>query len=137
MTAITLRQPWAALVASGAKRTENRTYRPLSVVGRRLAIHAGKYKPTREDIDEARRHARADKDIDWRIARRVLGEDPAGWSYGRVVAVAAVGEPRPGAPKWRWPLSDVRAATSGPVAGRPGLFQIPSGRIRRRPAVPR
>jgi len=134
VTAITLRQPWAALVASGAKRTENRNFRPPSVVGRRLAIHAAKRRPTEACIDNARTVARADRDVDWRVARRVLDEDPAGWSYGRVVAVATVGEPRPGDKTlWRWPLTDVRAATSGPVRGWPGLFQIPSGRIRRSP----
>lgn len=41
--AITIRQPWAGLVAAGFKTVENRTIRPpASVRGRRVAIHAGR-----------------------------------------------------------------------------------------------
>lgn len=42
MRAITVRQPWASLIAEGNKEFETRGYRPRSVkVGERLAIHAG------------------------------------------------------------------------------------------------
>ena len=95
MTAITVQQPWAALIAAGAKRTENRKYRPPSVIGKRLAIHAGKYRPTDADIAAARRCARRDRDIDWESARRVLNGAPEEWSYGCVVAACIVGEPFP------------------------------------------
>lgn len=42
MRALTVRQPWASLIASGAKRIENRTWRPpAALMGQRIAIHAG------------------------------------------------------------------------------------------------
>lgn len=43
MRALTVKQPWASLIASGIKRVENRTYPvPKTVRGQRVAIHAGK-----------------------------------------------------------------------------------------------
>ena len=43
MKAITLKQPWASLVAEGAKKIETRTHsRFKNLVGQRIAIHAGK-----------------------------------------------------------------------------------------------
>lgn len=44
MRVITLWQPWAHYVASGAKRIENRPWEPSSrLLGQRIAIHAGKH----------------------------------------------------------------------------------------------
>lgn len=43
MRALTLWQPWAQLVAEGIKPIENRSWEPpRSVLGQRIAIHAGK-----------------------------------------------------------------------------------------------
>jgi len=43
MRALTVKQPWASLIASGLKQIENRTYPvPKTVRGARVAIHAGK-----------------------------------------------------------------------------------------------
>ena len=43
MVAITLRQPWAALILQGGKTYENRGFRPGDwLLGREMAIHAGK-----------------------------------------------------------------------------------------------
>ena len=44
MKALTLYQPWASLIAVGAKTIETRGYRPPSTLklGERFAIHAGK-----------------------------------------------------------------------------------------------
>lgn len=43
MRALTVKQPWASLIASGIKQVENRTYPvPRTVRGQRIAIHAGK-----------------------------------------------------------------------------------------------
>ena len=135
MTAITVRQPYAALIAAGAKRTENRDFRPVSVVGKRLAIHAAKRQPTDADIEEARQFAREDLDISWKHAKRVLDEDRESWAYQRVVAVVVVGEPRRDeSGKWRWPLSVVRRTTSARVSGQQHFFQIPAGKIRTEPA---
>lgn len=47
MFALTIWQPWAAAIAHGPKRIENRQWAPpLTHVGQRIAIHAGKsYDP--------------------------------------------------------------------------------------------
>lgn len=42
MKALTLHQPWAWAIAHADKRIENRSWRPpASIVGKRIAIHAG------------------------------------------------------------------------------------------------
>lgn len=42
MKALTLHQPWATCIAHHGKRVENRTWAPpQSIVGQRIAIHAG------------------------------------------------------------------------------------------------
>lgn len=44
MPCLTLWQPWAALVAAGLKTIENRPWAPpMTIRGKRIAIHAGKY----------------------------------------------------------------------------------------------
>ena len=43
MLALTIHQPWASAIVLGPKRVENRTWRPpATLVGQRLAVHAGK-----------------------------------------------------------------------------------------------
>lgn len=42
MKAMTIRQPWATLIATGAKPFETRTFGPQKLIGERVAIHAGK-----------------------------------------------------------------------------------------------
>ena len=43
MKAITLHQPWATLIADGAKTIETRSWRPpQTLIGQRIVIHAGK-----------------------------------------------------------------------------------------------
>lgn len=41
MKALTIWQPWAALIVSGAKTIENRKWRPKMALGEIFAIHAG------------------------------------------------------------------------------------------------
>lgn len=43
--ALTVRQPWAALIAAGFKTIENRTWDRPAVVGQRIAIHASMGAP--------------------------------------------------------------------------------------------
>lgn len=46
MLALSLTQPWASLVATGAKKIETRSWRPnKSAIGQRIAIHASKGFP--------------------------------------------------------------------------------------------
>ena len=43
MKALTIRQPWASLIALGVKHIETRSWRaPQSLIGQTIAIHAGK-----------------------------------------------------------------------------------------------
>ena len=49
MSAITIRQPWAALISCGAKRYESRTWAPPArLIKQRVAIHAGRAQPPRD-----------------------------------------------------------------------------------------
>lgn len=46
MKALTVRQPWASLIALGVKTIETRSWRaPKALIGERIAIHAGKARP--------------------------------------------------------------------------------------------
>ncbi len=51
--AITIWQPWAELIMAGLKAHEFRSWpAPAGVRRRRIAIHAGAHKPTRDEIGE-------------------------------------------------------------------------------------
>ena len=46
MKALTIRQPWASLIALGVKHIETRSWRASqSLIGQTIAIHAGKWQP--------------------------------------------------------------------------------------------
>lgn len=46
MKALTIRQPWATLIALGVKTIETRSWRaPQALIGQTIAIHAGKHRP--------------------------------------------------------------------------------------------
>lgn len=46
MRALTIRQPWATLIALGVKTIETRSWRaPQALIGQTIAIHAGKHRP--------------------------------------------------------------------------------------------
>ncbi len=82
MQAISLWQPYATLVAIGAKPFETRHWAPNpSRIGRRTAIHAAQRRPTRDEIAFS----------DPRIERALSGP---GWQnrmcYGAVVATAVL-----------------------------------------------
>jgi hypothetical protein len=54
MKALTVRQPWAGLIARGIKDVENRTWIPNLNLGDRFAVHAGRWddiEPTDVDLD--------------------------------------------------------------------------------------
>jgi hypothetical protein len=58
MKALTVRQPWAGLIALGLKDVENRRWAPGDAhIGNRLAIHAGRF-----DDPERWEHVPADVD---------------------------------------------------------------------------
>lgn len=50
--ALTLHQPWASLIAEGLKTEETRGWPPPpNIIGTRIAIHAGKRKPTKYELE--------------------------------------------------------------------------------------
>ena len=52
LPAITIRQPWASLIAIGTKRFETRAHPPpTKYIGQRIAIHAAARKERADDID--------------------------------------------------------------------------------------
>lgn len=136
MKAISLWQPWASLIAKGAKRYETRSWpAPQYLIGQTLAICA----------------AKTTKGIDAMLQSHELGlvcvnhgllhdeEIP----FGVIVAVCQViravrseillpqmhctedmwcGDWSPG--RWGWELGDVRAIRPVPVKGKQGIFNL-------------
>lgn len=127
--ALTIRQPWAACVASGQKLTENRTW-PTKYRGL-LAIHAA------QSVDTGALQISASREHIW----RALAVDPAlALRRSAVIAVAQLvdchledhqgccapwGETGPKI--WHWQLADVRALPR-PVSckGRLSLWHLPA-----------
>ena len=65
--AITLHQPWASLIALGVKTVETRSWpAPARLVGRRIAVHAGK-RLVRRPGDAIERELRARWGEEWRV----------------------------------------------------------------------
>lgn len=117
MRALTIKQPWAAAIAHGPKRIENRT-RPIpqAHLGTTILIHAG--------IAEDKNALPADMVRQW----------PR--HFGAIIAVATLADChqdqrccRPwGFPDtWHWRLDDVRALTHPVlgVRGQLGLWTVP------------
>ena len=64
MRAVTLHQPWASLIALGHKTTETRSWpAPKTLVGSRIAIHAAKRRPRRDEWNDRVAEAVAGMDI--------------------------------------------------------------------------
>ena len=120
MKALTLHAPWAHAVAWLGKDIENRSWRPpASVIGTRIAIHAGATATDAEYFELARIARTNDFDGVWR---------------GALVATAIIGEPVTSSDSpWfsgpiGWPLIDVRRLDVPiPMKGRLGLWTLPEG----------
>lgn len=84
MKAITLKAHWAWAVAHAGKDVENRKTRCPSLLGERVAIHAG-VDPTTQ---EAR--AREAGDLDWCWTHAAVFGRPRQLPYGCIVAVATI-----------------------------------------------
>jgi hypothetical protein len=128
MKALTIWQPWASLIVAGAKPYEFRSWKPpRSLIGQRIAIHAGARKMQRPEIhwllkELAIRCIHAD--IARPILERALNE-PNALPLSHVVCTAILGEPKSGAVcaqefgmagndseregtfNWGWPLTDI------------------------------
>ena len=117
MWALTVRQPWAALIVAGVKDVENRSWRaPERIIGARVYIHAS--------------DRRADDVADVPV---VAGVDQRGVIVGSVVVVGCVADAasdwaRPDC--WHWLLAD--AAVLDPITcrGHHGIWELPYGPAR-------
>ena len=119
MKALIVRQPYAALIAAGIKRIENRSW-PTAHRGA-LAIHAARAPADADDLEQ-------------------LGIGAGELVYGAIVAVVNVtdciavdtlppdlaGDPDAGGP-WCWLLADARPVSPPvPCRGRLGLWTAPA-----------
>jgi len=142
MKAITLTQPWATLIAIGAKRIETRSWRTF--YRGPLAIHAAKTFP-----EWAREHFEFDPALDQRVCEVLEAADIHGFRDlpgGAVVAtctlvdcVRITPDNVPAAPefyfgdytvgRWAWHLSEVKALDMPVLArGSLGLWEWPGER---------
>ncbi len=138
MRCISIRQPWATLVASGAKRIETRSWKPHGLTsGQFVAIHAGRRWTPYE------RHLCADdlvfkQCLDLATQRGLWSSDQP--PLGCVIAIARFhhcapvselvgisqqerrfGDYRPG--RFGWIFSEVQPLAPIPLRGQLGLFE--------------
>lgn len=144
MKAITVRQPWATLIASGAKRYETRCWAPRNPKGGQftgqVAIHAAKLlSPRQRDL--------CGREPYWSALRASGVVSLAELPLGRIVAVCELGIARPGPAVLphlhgdddqalfgdftsrclAWPLVSVVPIPDGePVLGQLGLWDLPT-----------
>lgn len=137
MKALTIWQPWASLIAVGAKPYEFRSWpAPAFVRGERIAIHAGARAMKPREVDELL--ARLDTDRAWEtclrpeLARPLLElahSRPGMLPLSTVLCTARMGEPvnaydivqefgggvndsdRDDDANWAWPLTDIEVLT--------------------------
>jgi hypothetical protein len=133
MRAITIYQPWATCIARFGKNIENRTWNPpASLMGKRIAIHAGK---------------KFDLNVFWRL--RAAGLIPPNMTErdfprGCVVATAKIsGVVSDSDSPWflgplAWTLTDIREISPAiPAVGKMGIWELGFDPDQERPeAVP-
>lgn len=120
--ALTIWQPWASLIAIGAKPYEFRGWRPpVSLVGQRLAIHAGARPMKRSEVLALRINLASPgrfatpclkPDIAIPLLDRILEQEKSAVAsflpLSHILCIAVVGEPKSG---------DACAAEFGQAAG--------------------
>lgn len=143
--ALTIIQPWAHLIAHGAKRVENRTWEPTArglAVGDYLAVHAGlsvdlacwdgaHETMPREEAPELRALVDGVVFTTPERARRefIRGRVPLG-AVVAVARLAAVEDEEPAddaywCGPWGWRLDEVIAIDPVPCKGAQGLWELP------------
>ena len=150
MKALTVWNPWAMLIAAGFKPFEFRGWKPpASIVGQRIAIHAGARKVKRHEVDALIAQVRGKLGL--RNAPCLLPEAAtylstrplASYPYKAIVCTARLGEPirgdeaaermgcqvndsdRAGTFNWAWPMLDIAYVPSVPCRGAQGLWNVP------------
>lgn len=135
MKALTLKAPWAFAVVALGKRVENRTWRPpVSLIGQRIAIHAGAGGTAKEKKAVSDIYARCKSSGSWlKYAQRVLHHERSA-----IVATAVISSVRHiddisesertpwHVGPWCWELTDVREVQPVAVKGRLGLWNVPA-----------
>ena len=132
--ALTVWQPWATLIALGAKPYEFRGWHaPASIIGRRIGIHAGARPPKKSEIADLITRLRSDKAWSTALfpekALKILERahtSPGILPLSHMVATAVLGGPRAGRSvasefggdvndsdrmdhcNWAWPMLDVQ-----------------------------
>lgn len=145
MKAVTIWQPWASLIVAGAKPWEWRGWwPPRSLIGQRIAIHAGA-RPVKaaEVFDILRQINEGDSSLVGDVARALLLRIPlTAWPRSSVVGTAILGTPvsalswaeqhlAPGYDstridhhKFAWPLTDIeRIEPPMPARGAQGFWE--------------
>jgi len=152
MKAITLWSEWAHAVVYRNKRIENRNHKPpKSLIGQRVAIHAGKHiggRPGRPATIAGARALQARHKIatgDWltvidgndgAIITWLDGQAPAAIITSAIVCTAILGEPIENVGQdpppwadpdslWWWPLEDVQRIDPIPCSGKQGFWDCP------------
>lgn len=80
--ALTIHQPWAELIVWGIKRIENRGWRPRSMLGQTIAIHAG-LKIDEYAVDGV-------TNLDWSLKPWVDSRKTVGWRTGAIIGTARI-----------------------------------------------
>ncbi len=150
MKALTIWQPWASLIAAGAKPYEFRGWRPpRSIIGQRIAIHAGARKQQQSEVSylafrcsTAERASRSaiipDKALPvlerWRdlpmsaiVCTAILGEPVDGATAAESMGAALNDSEREGTFNWGWPLTDIIPEPAIPARGRQGFWDWEGG----------
>ena len=151
MKALTLWQPWAALVVAGCKPFEFRKWRaPSSIIGQRIVIHASARKPDMREVEQLLRLLKAGGRYAARtclipIDKAVETLEMGAWPLGVGLGSAIVGEPRNGIDigvdfgaikvndssrdyhaNWGWPMLDIEQWPEPiPMRGALGLWTWP------------
>lgn len=145
MKALTLWQPWASLVAHGAKPYEFRGWRvPRRIVGLRIAIHAGARRIRRVEVEDLiadlqpsvfdeRVCLHPEKAMEvlnrWHdlphsciVCTAVIGEAVTGLAAARAMGATLNDSDRGQHFNWGWPLTDIEPVPNIPARGHQGFW---------------
>lgn len=113
MKHLTVRQPWAGLIALGVKDVENRTWVPSLAPGDRFAIQAGSGFDMTCEVDDSHPLCQVHGLVIATVALvDVVRDSPSDWAA-------------PG--KWHWVLErPVRVRDGARIPGRLGLWDPPT-----------
>jgi len=112
--ALTVRQPWASLIAAGLKTIENRSWERRSVLGKRIAIHAAKGAAVPVELrGRAGQIAQVDNPrgaiVCTAVVKRFITSSRSPWFVGPI----------------GWVLANVRSCAPIYCSGALGLWRIP------------